>query len=273
MFAVSLGAWVVGGSLVAPAPSGVGERPEGSSDVSFQSQSGSMIAGWLTEVKNADGAALLLHGIRSDRRSMLKRAEFFQRMNFHTLCIDLQAHGESGGEKITMGHLESMDAVAGVQLLRDRFPLAPVVVVGTSLGGASALMANYDEKPDAIIAEAVFLDVDTALENRLTMKLGGVGSFLAPLLSLQIKPRIGISTSEISPFKSAAHMTVPTFVIVGAEDEHATPEESHEIYRVLGGKKQLWIVPEAGHVDLYRAAPDEYEMRVAKFLSAVLPAP
>ena len=268
--AVVLGAWIVGGFIVTPASRNVGQRPDKSSEVSFPSASGNMISGWLTEVPNAEGAILLLHGIRSDRRSMLGRATFFESINFHTLCIDLQAHGESEGEKITMGYLESMDVAAGVQFLRDRFPHTSVVVAGTSLGAASSLMAHYTDMPDAFIAEAVFLDLETALENRLRMKLGASGSLLAPLLSVQVKPRIGVSADELSPFESAALITKPTFVIVGSEDRHATPEESQKIYQALGGEKELWIVAGAGHVDIYRAAPEEYRKRVTKFLQAAL---
>ena len=271
--AVALGAWIAGGLLVAPASHSVGNCPEELSEVSFPSDSGSAISGWLAEVPHADGAVLLVHGIRSDRKSMLGRAAFFESINFHTLCIDLQAHGESAGKKITLGYLESMDVAAGVQFLQNRFPRLPVVVVGTSLGGASALMASYDKMPDALIAEAVFLDLKTALKNRVTMKFGSPGSFLAPLLSVQVKPRIGISADGISPVKSAVDITNPTFVIVGEEDRHATPEESREIYRALSGDKELWVVPKAGHVDLYRAAPKEYEKRVTEFLDAALAEP
>ena len=174
---------------------------------------------------------------------MLKRAAFLQSSKFNTLCIDLQAHGESEGTQITMGHLESIDAKSGVQFLRNRFPFDPIIVVGSSLGAASALMAPYNITPDAFIIEAAFSDLETALTNRLSMSLGKSGNLLAPILTLQIKPRLGVSSKEISPLKSAASITTPTLIIVGGKDQHATPKESREIYEALGGKKELlrWL--------------------------------
>jgi len=37
--------------------------------------------------------------------------------------------------------------------------------------------------------------------------------------------------------------------------------------------KQLWLVPNAGHVDLHRAAREEYEKRVLAFLAQVPKSP
>jgi alpha-beta hydrolase superfamily lysophospholipase len=41
---------------------------------------------------------------------MADRARFLRDTGYHTLSIDVQAHGESPGKNITMGHFESMDA-------------------------------------------------------------------------------------------------------------------------------------------------------------------
>ena len=73
--------------------------------------------------------------------SALGRARFLSRLGYHTLCIALQAHGESPGEHITMGWQESRNAASAVAWLQKQFPDAPVAVLGTSLGGVAALLA------------------------------------------------------------------------------------------------------------------------------------
>ncbi len=116
---------------------------------------------------------------------MAARARFLHDRGYHTLCIDFQAHGESPGAHITMGHLESMDAAAGVAYLREHYPALPVAVIGTSLGGASALMADYREPPDALVVESVFADAVTATANRLDMRFGPIGRWMACRRSMQ----------------------------------------------------------------------------------------
>ena len=126
----------VGSQLVAPVPRAIGAPPEslGGNTVKFPSRSGSTIVGWLTESHNPKGCILLLHAKHGDRRSMTDRAQFFNGEGYNTLSIDLQAHGESQGDHITMGYLEAMDATAGVGYLREYFPALPVAVIGISLG-------------------------------------------------------------------------------------------------------------------------------------------
>ena len=95
----------IGQQLVAPSPRIVGAPAKdfNAETISFPSKSGSTIVGWLSEVQDAQGAVLLLHGLRGDRRNMIGRARFLAKNGYNTLCIDLQAHGESKGEQITMG--------------------------------------------------------------------------------------------------------------------------------------------------------------------------
>jgi len=50
---------------------------------------------------------LLLHGVRADRREMLGRARFLNRLGYGILLIDLPAHGESPDDHITFGAREA----------------------------------------------------------------------------------------------------------------------------------------------------------------------
>ena len=254
--------------LIAPVPRDIGAPPEslGGNTVHFPSRSGSNIAGWLTESLNPKGSILLLHGIRADRRSMTDRARFLRDKGYHTLCIDFQAHGESPGEYITIGHLEAMDVAAGVSYLRERFSSLPVAVIGTSLGGAAALMADYESPPEALVVEAVFADVETGIANRLEMHFGSFGRNLSPLLTWQIDYFLGIDSTTISPVLAAARIEEPIFVLYGSEDRRARPEEAQAIFNASRGPKEIWAINGAAHVDFYRFAGKEYEREVGRFL-------
>ena len=50
------------------------------------------VAGWVARGAGS-GAVLLLHGVRADRRAMLSRALFLNRLGYTVLLVDLPAHG------------------------------------------------------------------------------------------------------------------------------------------------------------------------------------
>ncbi len=58
------------------------------------------------------GWVVLVHGIRANRDSMLSRARLLYQQSYSIVMIDLQAHGESSGEMICLGHRESHDVKA-----------------------------------------------------------------------------------------------------------------------------------------------------------------
>lgn len=62
--------------------------------MSFPSESGSTIHGWLLRAPASRGSVLLLPGARANRLSMLGRARFLNRAGYSTLLIDFQATGE-----------------------------------------------------------------------------------------------------------------------------------------------------------------------------------
>src|SRR5215510_10223335 len=111
--------WYMGGLLIEPALRPVEAAPAelGASNVTFPSESGSTIHAWYSPGVAGKGAVLLFHGVGGDRASMLRRALFLHALGYSVLTIDFQAHGESLGKHITMGDLESRDAVAASEYL------------------------------------------------------------------------------------------------------------------------------------------------------------
>ena len=267
-------AWLVGSSFIRPANHRVHPPPANlpCKPVTFQSESGSEIHGWLSSLESPRGAVLLLHASGGDRTSMLDRARFLRKAGYTTLLIDFRCHGESKGDARTWGWLESRDAVSAVAWMRSRFPGVKIAVLGTSLGGASALLAKGDLRADAIVAEAVFGTLGKAIWNRAEMRVGEFGAgVLSPLLTVQIPLRLGLDIDEIAPAKAAASTTCPVFVIHAANDKHAHIEEGRAIFAACPHQqKEWWEVPGAAHMDLGRFAGAEYQHRVLAFLDRVL---
>ncbi len=47
---------------------------------------------------------------------------------------------------------------------------------------------------------------------------------------------------------------------------YSVPEDARSLYARAPKPKELWLVPNAGHVDLHRAAPAQYEAHVLTIL-------
>jgi len=266
------GVWFAGNILSAPANQSIGNLPSdlAGRDVQFSSDSGATIHGWFIPGRKGAGAIVLMHGVRANRLSMVDRARFLSQAGYSVLLFDFQAHGESTGEHITFGYLESRDAQAALSFLRANAHDEKIGVVGVSMGGAAALLASPPLAVNAMVLEMVYPTVNQAISNRLTMRLGGWAGILTPLLAWQLKPRLGIDAEALRPIDHVGKIAIPKLFIVGGEDRHTTMEESRQMFNAASGPKELWVVEGAGHVDLYAASKRDYERRVLDFFERQL---
>jgi fermentation-respiration switch protein FrsA (DUF1100 family) len=263
------GVLVLGGVLAAPAQRVVGHPPPsaGMASVTVPGESGNTIAAWYVEGEPGAGAVLLLHGVRSNRREMLGRAIFLRDAGYSVLAIDLQAHGETLGEHITFGYRESRDVRAALDYLRSRAPGEKIGIIGVSLGGAAVALASPPVQADAVVLESVYSDIERAIENRLRLRLGYPGTWLEPLLSWQIEPRLGVSPDALSPIATIVRMQAPLFIISGKEDRHTLMAETVQLFDRAPEPKTLWLVAGAAHQNLHRYAGAEYERRILAFFA------
>ncbi len=264
--------WIAGGALASPLRANCGRPPADlpCETVNIASGSGATLRGWFVAGKPGCGAVVLMHGVRVNRLAMLGRARFLHRQGYSVLLCDFQSHGESSGERITFGHLESRDAQAEVAYVRRRLPQEKVAALGVSLGGAAALLATPPLQVDALVLESVYPTIDEAISNRLAMRLSPLARLATPLLTLQLRPRIGVSADQLRPIDRIAHVTVPKLIISGTADRQTPITETERLFQGAAAPKELWRVEGAQHQDLHAFATAEYERRIAGFLAAHL---
>jgi uncharacterized protein len=262
--------WVIGGRLVAPARAVLPPVVPGldTEAVHFASDSGAELRGWFAPGDPGRGGVVLMHAIRGNRGQMVPRMRLLRGAGYSVLAFDLQAHGESGGDAITLGARESLYARSAVRWVHARLPGEPVGAIGTSLGGAAAVLATPPLELQALVIEAVYTDLREATENRLALHLGTPGRWLTPLLLWQLKPRLEVDPDELSPVRRIGGLRCPVLVIAGTEDRHTTLEQSRRLFAAAPEPKELWEIQGATHVDFERFAPEEYASRVLGFLDA-----
>jgi pimeloyl-ACP methyl ester carboxylesterase len=257
----------VGEVLSAPARRSIGQPPAdlGAEPVELMTASGDRVFGWLALGAPGKGAVLLLHGVRADRRVMLRRARALKGGGYSVLLIDLPAHGESSGDRITFGWREAGAVRAALDLLRAKRANDRIGVIGVSLGAASLALSG--EQPDAVVLESMYPTIREAVQDRMALRLGPVGSIATPMLLWQLPMRLDISENQLRPIEGVKSLHVPVLIASGTADRHTTAAETRRIYAEANAPKELWLVEGAGHVDLYDFAPAEYERRVFSFLA------
>jgi fermentation-respiration switch protein FrsA (DUF1100 family) len=265
--------WQLAKSAVAPAHAQVGSPPADlpCDSYTLKSNSGASIAAWHAPAAKSPnesprGVIVLAHPIRGSRRTMLDRARLFREAGYSVVLIDLQAHGESTGEAITLGHLESDDVRAAVEFARQRHPNEPIAVVGWSLGGAAALMASPLDV-DALILEEVYTTLEEAVANRTRMRVGALSRLATAILLTQLEPRLGTTAAELRPIDKIATVGCPVLILAGSDDLHTTREQSEALYAAAREPKECVFFDGAPHVDLLKFDPDRYQEATLRFLS------
>mgnify|MGYP001554096014 FL=1 len=228
------------------------------------------VHGWLKRGVQGGGMVLLVHSIRSNRVEMLSRASFLNAEGYGVLLIDLQAHGETPGERITFGARESEDVETSVAYLRKNFPSERIAAIGVSLGAAAIVLTKHALKLDAVVLESLHPTIEEAVENRLRLHLGEFGPALSPLLLSQLSFRLNLTPEELSPIARIGDLNAPLLLISGTDDRHTTVAETERLFAAARQPKALWIVPGGGHFNMHAYAGKEYEDRILDFLGRYL---
>ena len=256
-------------TLTGPSRHAIGAPPTaiGAEAATFASASGSTIHAWFAQGRPHGGAVLLLHGVHANRLVMLDRARFLHASGYTVLIPDFQAHGESPGDHVTFGALESLDASAALAYLHERVPGERVGVIGVSMGGAAALVGPRGPlAADAFVLESVYPTIREATRDRLRAWLGPIGPSLTPALLRLVGSSIGVVPDSLRPIERIGRVAAPVLVAAGTADRYTTIRESRALFARAASPKEFWAVAGAGHVDLHDYAPAEYERRVSAFL-------
>ncbi|TGL58906.1 alpha/beta hydrolase [Leptospira sarikeiensis] len=228
---------------------------------------GIKLKAWRLVSRSEKGIILLLHGIRANKSSMLPRAEFLANAGYSSILLDFQAHGESEGDLITLGIKESENVRDTIRFIKKNYPNKPIGILGTSLGGASALLADISENLDFLILEAVYSRIEDAIRNRLNNRLFKPLGLFTPIVLVWLQFELDLSKTGLRPIDHLQNLKCPVFIISGEEDPYTFTTETNEMYEISPNPKKLWLVKGVGHVDLYSYSKKEYENNILNFIN------
>jgi alpha-beta hydrolase superfamily lysophospholipase len=242
-------------------------------DVRFRAPDMTVLRGWFMESPGARAAVVLVHsdaGTRADGEvGLLRLQRAYVRNGFHVFAFDLRGRGESSGERDRLGSAEQVDLEAAVGYVRRRAGGVPVVLHGFGLGGALAIQAAGDGLDvSAVIADSTFTSAREQLRHRWRHLPGFI---FGPACTVARR----VYHADVDALRPAAAMPrikVPLLLVHGSMDEAVPVAAAHNLLAAsLNPQSELWVVPEAAHLQAYKVASDEYVRRCMRVIDAAVP--
>ncbi|POP46762.1 alpha/beta hydrolase [Superficieibacter electus] len=264
--------YYIGSKLIAPHPVVMPAHPElPFENVTLSTATQAPVYGWWLQKSSDAPAVLLLHSVRSSRLEMIPRAKALYDRGYSVLLIDLPSHGESPGNAITFGFREAAGVNSAWHWLYQRVPGSKIGVIGISQGGAALLMSDVRGKFDAVVLEMVYPTLQQAVHNRVAIRTGdALASVITPLLTLQLKPRLGFSADALRPVDHINQLGAPLLIVAGADDRHTPLIELQQMLARAHPPKSIWVLPGVHHQDTFAHDPDAWKRHVIDFLDHTL---
>ena len=231
-------------------------------DVSFKTADGLRLRGWYVPSKN--GAAVISF---PGRKGTQKPARFLAAHGYGVLVFDRRGEGESDGDPNAWGWEGYRDVDAAVAFLRQRPDVEQDRIggIGLSVGGEMMLEAAARSRGlKAVVSEGAgersireFLDMTVASKwfaaPQYTMLTAGTSLFSNHTAPPSLKDLVG----RIAP--------TPVFFIYGEHGQDGERNLNPIYFAEARAPKQIWEVPDSGHVGGVNAHPKAYDRRVTGF--------
>ena len=238
-------------------------------DVSFTTSDGLRLEGWYLPSEN--GAAVIVFPARAKRQD---HARMLADNGYGVLLFDRRGEGVSEGDPNLLGWGGDRDLKAAVDFLEDQPDVEPDRIggIGLSVGGELLIeAAAEDDRFQAIVSEGA-----GARSYREVGELNEGGPFDALVFGVltgstrvfsnePVPPNVNDLVADIAPRS--------VFLVYGENGQPTEDDLNPTFYESAGEPKEIWEVPDAGHIQGLATQPEEYEERVVGFLDEALLGP
>jgi alpha-beta hydrolase superfamily lysophospholipase len=236
----------------------------------LKTRDGEQIGAWSIAGRDDAASVLLIHGNGGSRWNCLGRAEVLAAKGYPVLMISLRAHGDSTGEFNDFGLAARDDVIAAVEFLEKTRPGRPIVILGTSMGGAAALFASRElgHRVGAYILESPYRDLKTAVWNRMEEALPIGLEWIAYRGLVTVAPLVLPKIDRISPLVAIEGIPddVPVLILAGEDDRSARVDEARALFDRVRSHADLLIFPGAGHLQMIERDPGRYRDAVLRLI-------
>lgn len=231
------------------------------------------LSSWLIRPDAPAGCSVVVaHGLFRSRREVLARAAWLAGRGCQVLTPDLRRHGESGGERTSLGFFEALDVSAGAEFLVGQYPRNRLYLIGVSMGGAAVARAAaaLEREVAGVVLDSTFRNVSEVVD-RYAQLLFGLPPFPAGDLTLiglglaaGFEPR-DLDVERLS--RSLGERGIPVLVIAGDADRRAPLPVQEAVFRAnRDPRSRILIVEDASHGRPCLVDPDVCAAAMGEFL-------
>lgn len=224
------------------------------------------LRGWLLNPEGPKPPILFLHGLNANKANFLPISGRFAQLGYPVLTFDFRAHGESDSRLTTLGLLEGLDAQAGLEWLRGRYPGRRISAVAYSLGGAALLSAAArGAVPDRAVIDSTYAVLQNVATARLLSALGPLQRPAYGLLGFWADTVSGVPLSSLDLRPGVQRFSPGSLLLVaGTNDQMISASESRLLQQAASPPPTMWEIPQAGH--LQTVTINGYYDRLCAFL-------
>jgi len=247
-------------------------------EVTFRTNDGLTLRGWYFE-GDGDRAAIVVHGKDSNRiagenRTAEKIADFLIADGFDVLLFDLRGHGESDGDRFSLGYLERRDVAAAIDYVSGRGVREDrIALIGISMGAGTVLQTLLlHPNVGAVIADSAYADARTLVGENL-QQVAGVPGWFTPGVLFFSNVIFGLDGDQVRPVDVIrAHSDRPLLLIHCDHDELIAMHHPRELLAASASKgSELWIATGCQHAWAFNHHAAEYQARLLVFLDSQIP--
>ena len=246
-------------------------------NVRFPSTDGIDLAGWLIRGAPDQAPIVLCHDLGSSKASLVNVALALSRAGFTVLMFDFRAHGDSAGERSSLGVLEKRDVVGAVDFLGtlEGLETKRIGVFGVGMGAHAAVLAAADRPAlRVLVLDGLYPDASYELARRVYLDW----SFAVDHLSFVSGGMLAALSGSAGPEARAAdvigHLLGRDLLLLAPASDTRLADEMMRMYQTVPDQADadgnLVVLP-ATHADgLYASDLTRYHERVAEFFSTRL---
>ncbi|MEM9266392.1 MAG: alpha/beta fold hydrolase [Cyanobacteria bacterium P01_F01_bin.13] len=186
----------------------------------------------------------------------LSRVAAFRQLGFSVLVFDYRGYGRSEGDFPHESQFYE-DSQAAWNYLRTvhNIPADQILIYGESMGGAIALdLALKQPNASGLIMQSSFTSMlDAVSQKKLT----------------KIIPTKLILTEHFDSISKINSLQMPVLFIHGSSDSVVPAKMSEQLYASAPQPKQLFRIPNADHVSIYKPGKNSYFKAIQQFSETV----
>lgn len=247
--------------------------------VSFRSTDGLLLKGWwFPSAKTTDKAVVLVHGRGQNRIVSSFRPDLIAQMllanGYSVLTFDLRGHGESEGDRYSLGQYEPRDIVAAIDFAaqKGKVDRKRVAVIGESLGAGSAIMTvGLDPAIGPVVTDSAYADGYTVV-SEVGQEYTGLPSWFTPGIAVASRVFFGLDVWSVRPAEVVrAHPERAWLFIECDGDKTVYPHHARDLKAASANPAtELWMATGCEHVKAFTAHPAEWQQHVLAFLDREL---